>query len=230
MPKLQNPSVWHDGRIGLSMLRVGVRTLCRGCVRVAAQHGDIHVCIRDRCGGGNTLFLLSIKGKRSPNKDTFPEKWEIGVAGHVESGDESRPTAVREVAEELGVICVEKDLRFLGCVPMEQACMGGCNCFEDVRVQPLMCCEAAKIGRGQITQVSYQAKINMARGRDLLEVPGVIMQFKAWGFPVSDSDSHDVEEEDASEEEDAAEETAEDTSFRLFRVGGNIISMFIYIS
>ena len=27
---------------------------------------------------------------------------------------------MREVAEELGVICVETDLRFLGCVPMEQ--------------------------------------------------------------------------------------------------------------
>jgi len=36
--------------------------LCRGRVRVAAQHGDIRVCIRDRCGGGITFVLLSIKG------------------------------------------------------------------------------------------------------------------------------------------------------------------------
>jgi len=46
------------------------------------------------------------------------------LAKNGEKGQNSQPLspAVRELAEELGVICVEKDLRFLGCVPMEQAC------------------------------------------------------------------------------------------------------------
>ena len=79
-------------------------------------HRSVRVCLVDPNRG-----MVALQ-KRSPNKDTFPEMWEIGAAGHIESGDESRPTAVRELAEELGVICVEKDLRFLGCVPIEQAC------------------------------------------------------------------------------------------------------------
>ena len=90
----------------------------RGLVhKLKMWHRSVRVCLVDPDRG-----MVALQ-KRSPKKDTFPEMWEIGAAGHIESGDESRPTAVREVAEELGVICVEKDLRFLGCVPMEQACV-----------------------------------------------------------------------------------------------------------
>ena len=89
-------------------------------------HRSVRVCLVDPDRG-----MVALQ-KRSQNKDTFPKMWEIGAAGHIESWDESRPTAVRELAEELGVICVEKDLRFLGCVPVKQACLGGCNCFEDL--------------------------------------------------------------------------------------------------
>jgi hypothetical protein len=89
----------------------------RGLVhKLKMWHRSVRVCLVDPNRG-----MVALQ-KRSPIKDTFPEMWEIGAAGHIESGDESRPTAVRELAEELGVICVEKDLRFLGCVPMEQAC------------------------------------------------------------------------------------------------------------
>jgi isopentenyldiphosphate isomerase len=94
--------------------------------------------------------------KRSPNKDTFPNRWDISAAGHIESGDESRPTAVRELAEELGVICVEDDLEWLGCVPAEQADLGGCNCFEDVY---LLRCDskttAFAVGEAEVTDVAW---------------------------------------------------------------------------
>ena len=63
---------------------------------------------------------------------------------------------MREVAEELGVICVETDLRFLGCVPMEQACLGGCNCFDDVYF--LRCDSEATtfaLGKAEVTAAGW---------------------------------------------------------------------------
>ena len=84
----------------------------RGTVHAQKQwHRSVHVWLVDAERG-----LVALQ-KRSPNKDTFPNRWDISAAGHIESGDESRPTAVRELAEELGVTCLEDDLEFLGCVP-----------------------------------------------------------------------------------------------------------------
>ena len=80
--------------------------------------------------------------KRSPNKDTFPGRWDISAAGHIESGDESRPTAVRELAEELGVICAEGDLDFLGTVPAEQADLGDATAS-----RTCTCCGATRVHR-----------------------------------------------------------------------------------
>ena len=51
-------------------------------------HRSVHVWLVDPA-----LGLLALQ-KRSPNKDTFPGRWDISAAGHIESGDESRPTAV----------------------------------------------------------------------------------------------------------------------------------------
>ena len=84
----------------------------RGTVHAQKQwHRSVHVWLVDAERG-----LVALQ-KRSPNKDTFPNRWDISAAGHIESGDESRPTAVRELAEELGVICVGDDLEFHGVRP-----------------------------------------------------------------------------------------------------------------
>jgi isopentenyldiphosphate isomerase len=123
----------------------------RGAVHAQKQwHRSVHVWLVDAERG-----LVALQ-KRSPNKDTFPNRWDISAAGHIESGDESRPTAVRELAEELGVICVGDDLEFLGCVPAEQADLGGCNCFEDVY---LLRCDskttAFAVGEAEVTDVAW---------------------------------------------------------------------------
>ena len=69
---------------------------------------------------------------RGDRQDTFPNLWDISAAGHIESGHDSRDTAVRELEEELGIACLHDELSFAFCVPAEQAHLGGCNCFEDV--------------------------------------------------------------------------------------------------
>ena len=123
----------------------------RGVVhQLKIWHRSVHVWLVDPA---RSLVALQ---KRSPNKDTFPGRWDISAAGHIESGDESRPTAVRELAEELGVICAEGDLDFLGTVPAEQADLGGCNCFEDVYV--LRCDSesiAFAVGEAEVSAVAW---------------------------------------------------------------------------
>ena len=93
--------VMHPPRLGFDVYRDRPEptgeTMTRGETHALKRwHRSVHVWLVDPA-----LGLLALQ-KRSPNKDTFPGRWDISAAGHIESGDESRPTAVRELAEELG--------------------------------------------------------------------------------------------------------------------------------
>ena len=72
--------------------------------------------------------------KRSLTKDTFPGRWDISSAGHVEADSTSLiHTAQVELAEELGLDNVTEDeLNLSFVIPAEQANMGGCNAYEHV--------------------------------------------------------------------------------------------------
>ena len=89
-------------------------------------HRSVHVWVVD---ASKQEIVMQ---KRSPNKDTFPNRWDISAAGHIEFGAESRETAVREIAEELGIQCSKDELVYGFTCPAEQAPLGGCNCYEDV--------------------------------------------------------------------------------------------------
>lgn len=41
--------------------------------------------------------------KRAMQKESYPGLWEVSCSGHVGAGEESLPSAVREIHEELGV-------------------------------------------------------------------------------------------------------------------------------
>ena len=60
------------------------------------RHRAVHVFVFNKAG---ELFLQ----KRSRWKDKQPRKWDSSAAGHLNAGDEYDATAVRELAEELGV-------------------------------------------------------------------------------------------------------------------------------
>ncbi|WP_010522596.1 NUDIX hydrolase [Aquimarina agarivorans] len=51
--------------------------------------------------------------KRAINKDTYPNLWDISVAGHLSAGDTPSTAAVREIQEEIGVKISEEKLFFL---------------------------------------------------------------------------------------------------------------------
>ena len=56
--------------------------------------------------------------KRSASKDTNPNCWDSSAAGHIDSGEQYLPAAVRELEEELGLVCKTDEFReFLRLTP-----------------------------------------------------------------------------------------------------------------
>ncbi|MBR1623504.1 MAG: NUDIX domain-containing protein [Pseudobutyrivibrio sp.] len=57
--------------------------------------------------------------KRADNKDSFPGKYDTSSAGHILAGDEPLDSAIRELAEELGIEAKPSDLTFIGTFPIQ---------------------------------------------------------------------------------------------------------------
>jgi len=115
-------------------------------------HRSVHIWLVDPKRGQIGLQ------KRSPQKDTFPNRWDISAAGHVEAGvTDSRETAERELAEELGIsISQHKQLQFAFTCPAEQADLGGCNCYEDVYILIRNSEDCAtQIGQAEVTAFKW---------------------------------------------------------------------------
>ncbi|MBP3210043.1 MAG: NUDIX domain-containing protein [Oscillospiraceae bacterium] len=52
--------------------------------------------------------------KRSMEKDSFPGLYDTSSAGHIPAGDESVPSALRELSEELGITALPEQLHYAG--------------------------------------------------------------------------------------------------------------------
>ena len=78
--------------------------------RLGIRHRTAHVWVVRRVGGRWQALLQ----KRSPNKDSFPGKYDTSAAGHIQAGDEPLPSARRELFEELGLRAGPEQLRFAG--------------------------------------------------------------------------------------------------------------------
>mmetsp|Transcript_2338 Transcript_2338/g.6458 ORF Transcript_2338/g.6458 Transcript_2338/m.6458 type:complete len:199 (+) Transcript_2338:285-881(+) len=89
-------------------------------------HRSVHIWLVD------VEKQLVVLQKRSMQKDTYPGRWDISAAGHIETNDDSKETACREVQEELGLVIQPHQIDRAFTCPAEQAPIGGCNCFEDV--------------------------------------------------------------------------------------------------
>ena len=70
-------------------------------------HRIILVAIIDK----NNKMLIQ---QRSGLKESNPNKWDISVAGHVSSGQNSIEAAIREVSEEVGIDLKENELEYMG--------------------------------------------------------------------------------------------------------------------
>ena len=50
---------------------------------------------------------------RAASKDSWPSRWDVSSAGHVSAGEQSLPSAARELAEELGLALAPQRFRLL---------------------------------------------------------------------------------------------------------------------
>jgi len=79
--------------------------------RTGRLHRAVHMLVSNSRG---EVFLQ----KRAAIKDINPNCWDSSAAGHLDSGEHYLPAAVRELEEELGVVCDAKDFHeFMRCEP-----------------------------------------------------------------------------------------------------------------
>lgn len=77
----------------------------------AHKKGLWHPCIHVWLYTKNGEVLIQ---KRIATKDTFPNRWDVSVAGHIGAGEDVLLAAQREVFEELGVSIEVSDFQFIG--------------------------------------------------------------------------------------------------------------------
>ncbi len=75
------------------------------------KDGDWHKSVHIWIANDKDEVMLQ---KRSPNKDSYPNMWDISSAGHLTAGDESLSGAIREIKEELGVDVLPEQLQLIG--------------------------------------------------------------------------------------------------------------------
>lgn len=64
------------------------------------------------------VFVVNDKGevilqRRSKEKESAPNKWEVSASGHLSAGDTDIEGAIRELEEELGIKATEDELQYL---------------------------------------------------------------------------------------------------------------------
>lgn len=74
-------------------------------------HGTAHIWLTRKSDSGQTEVLVQ---KRSSEKESYPDCYDISCAGHLQAGDEFESGAVRELEEELGLTVEKSRLEFVG--------------------------------------------------------------------------------------------------------------------
>ncbi len=74
------------------------------------RDGDWHASV--------DIWILNTQGelllqRRSKQKESFPNLWEVSCSGHISAGEDSRSSALRELQEELGLDIRERELKLL---------------------------------------------------------------------------------------------------------------------
>ncbi|MCX2681521.1 NUDIX domain-containing protein [Galbibacter sp. EGI 63066] len=70
-------------------------------------HPTVHIWIYTEDG----KILIQ---KRAANKKTYPNRWDVSVAGHITAGEHPLSSAIREIEEEIGLSINENELEKTG--------------------------------------------------------------------------------------------------------------------
>lgn len=76
------------------------------CHKNGYWHRAVYAFIIDK----NNNILLQ---KRSKNKKLWPNKWDVTVGGHVNSGEFGRQALIRECKEELGIDVDDNEIKYI---------------------------------------------------------------------------------------------------------------------
>ncbi len=95
--------------------------------------------------------------RRNPYKATFPNLWAISVAGHVDSGETSLDTAIRELKEEVNLDVDPNELEFLFTIKRETPYKDSfLRVFDDVYLlRKNIDCEQTKLQVEELTDIKY---------------------------------------------------------------------------
>lgn len=78
--------------------------------REGVRHRTAHVWVIRKSASGYDVLLQ----KRSMEKDSFPGLYDTSSAGHIPAGAEPLESAIRELAEELGITAGREQLEYAG--------------------------------------------------------------------------------------------------------------------
>ncbi|KAL7465360.1 hypothetical protein ACHAXS_005688 [Conticribra weissflogii] len=155
--------------------------------RQGLWHCSVHIWIVRKCSSDPCSHEILLQ-KRSMSKDTFPGRWDISSAGHMEAGKGSFETACLELAEELGVVIdpkidsstatrtwgghqnhVKDRLQYAFTIPAEAAPLGGCNAYEHVyflvrdnaKDDEYNDCEEYSLGKEEVSEVLWVPSVQV---------------------------------------------------------------------
>ena len=95
----------------LKGLPTGERVARSDAHRLGIRHRTAHVWVIRRVPGSAVEILMQ---KRSDCKDSFPGCFDTSSAGHIKAGDDPLESALRELAEELGISAAPDELVRIG--------------------------------------------------------------------------------------------------------------------
>lgn len=95
----------------IDILNVNGKPSGETCMKSVAHknglfHASVHIWIFDN----QKNILIQ---KRKEDKDTFPNYWDISVAGHISAGEQPLTSAIREIEEEVGLTVTKNQLVFI---------------------------------------------------------------------------------------------------------------------
>ena len=118
------------------------------------QDGNFHRTIHVWIINDNNEILVQ---KRSPKKETFAGLWAISVAGHVDAGENSIKTAIRELKEEVNLDVDPSELEYLFTVKRTQPYQDhNLKVFDDVYLlHRNIDCNKTKLQVEELTDIKY---------------------------------------------------------------------------
>ena len=90
--------------------------------RLVHRDGDWHCAAHVWIVRSDGHVLLQ---RRAPGKASWPDRWDISVAGHVSAGETATEAVIRESEEELGLTLEAAALQHLGTLRYQAVTNGG---------------------------------------------------------------------------------------------------------